>query len=338
MGFGDSFPQIYTKMQYGGAIQKWNTRDWYSILEPLRSAGFAWDPTTMTMQQMGVKHIASNTPWVHCRGAASKRCQLDHNILFNIYGIIPKRCLECWKVVVTPKSFKELLQLEWLEKKLDVPSKCGIEMRDYTPKFYGGYFYNDSIEEGRECYDKVKDAVRENISEETAEGVILKRGCTEYEMIKGPSPFWHLTKEQEDFCRDITHFIKYEHSNHNQPDLIKNHVHMKWVLWAHMNGDMSYKEFNGDKELFPDYVRYNEGDIEDIKRDLAVAQAQAKAGVSFEDSSEFITKTFEWAAKKKIHPQHLTTILGADDSNPLEWGSVLKQVPQEAKGEIDELS
>jgi hypothetical protein len=337
MPFGDSDPRIYNKMIVDGAIKKWNNNDWYSILAPLESLGFSWEPRSMTMKPQGVRRVVANTPWIHACGADTKRCQMDHNIMFNLYGIIPKRCMDCWKVVVTPKSFKELMQLEWLQKKMEVPSKCGIELRDYTPKFYGGYFYNNSVEEGQACYERVKDAVAKDISKKTAEGVILKRGCTEFEMVNGPSPFWHITKEQDDFCRAITNYVRIEQNNHEQAKIMQNQIHLKWVLWAHMNNDMSYKEFNGDKALFPGYVTYHKQDVEDIKRDLAVGQAFARDGVEPEVTSAFLTEAIKFAEHHKIHPQSLTTMLGSNNANPLGWADLRKETPDEVKGDLDEL-
>ena len=184
---------------------------------------------------------------------------------------------------------------------MDVPSKCGIEMRDYTPKHYGGYFYTHSLEEGRERYEQVRKGVDEAIDGGKDLSVILKRGCTEYEMIKGPSVYWHNTAEESKMLELIDAFVDLSRSNNRQSEMVKNSVRLKWALWAHSNGDFTYKELNNGKALFPDYVKYHEGDIEDIKKDLESAQEEMKL-------------------------------------REINYMNKLKDVPEESKGEQDELT
>jgi hypothetical protein len=337
MAFLQSAPQIYQQMQLEGLAGKWNKRDIYTLLSPLLSAGFQWDLETGTLTQ-GKGTVQPNTPWVHQREPSCKRCNLDHAILFNTWAIIPPRCLECWKVVVTPKNFSELLELEKLENGMNRPCKCGIELRDYTPKHYGGYFYNNSLDEGRECFELVRDLVSKHISKETGEQVILKRACTEFEMIKGPSLFWHNTREEERIIELVDTYVDAAKSTMGQPELIKNHVRLKWVLWAHANGDMSYQDYNGGKSLFPDYVSYHEGDINDVKADLAVARASAKANILPKQSEEFLKFASEFAAKHELQTTDLSHILGTHESNPLGYMNLMREIPEETKGEHDELT
>lgn len=336
MSIGGSDSRIYGKMQYGGMIQKWNRQDWFSILAPMQQLGFHWDADTGKMKRVGPMVLNADTPWVHVKQAPSKRCAIDHTILWQIYGIIPHRCLNCWKVVVTPKNFKELLELEKIEHELGHASKCGIEMRDYTPKHYGGYFYTDSIDEGRERHEEVKKACKGRLCKKTCDDIILKRGCTEYEMVNGPSPLWHLTDEQEDFIRDFECYVDLNTRLHHQSDLFKNHVRLKWTLWAHANGDMSYQEFNSGQSLFPGYVRYHEGDILQIKHELAVANSVGRNESDPEVSKKFISNAVDFAQENDIPINDLGAMLGYNEQNPLKWGKILKRVPDELKGEQDE--
>lgn len=335
MGFLSSPAMIYGTMNHKGLLKKMVKEDMSSLFQPLLARGFSWDANMEKLVMPGIKEhraMLFNTPWCHAKGTPRKHCGLDHQVTFNTWGVIPKRCLSCWKVTVTPNSFKQLMQLEVLQKNMDVPSKCGIELRDYTPKFYGGYFYNHSIDEGRERYEQVRNAVNNEIEGGKDISVILKRGCTEYEMVKGPSPFWHNTKEEEEFLELVEAFVEVPRGNARQSELVKTNVRLKWALWAHANGDFTYKELNNGESLFPDYVKYHEGDLDGIKTELAAAQASALEGIPNDVSFKFL-KLAQWFAKKnEIEPSQIGSLFkGTEEVS-------LKNVPEQTKGEEDELT
>jgi hypothetical protein len=324
---------MYTTMQLEGEVKKWDEEDLWSLLQPLLSRGYSWCPESKTMRILQPMAISANTPWIHHKNLYTKHCAKDHSLTFSCFNCIHPRCLECWKVVVTPKTFVQLLQLRELQKKLDRPSKCGIELRDYTPKFYGGYFYNNNIDDGRECYDVVRDAVRDDIGEDIAEGVILKRACTEYEMLRGPSPFWHNTPDENKIIDIMEAYVDTPRHYGGQSKIVTNHVKMKWVLWAHMNNDMTYQDYNNGKSLFPGYVSYHKGDIAAIKHDLALAKAEAKVGVPKEVSHAYLQFTADFADSNNVKMGDLVHALGSNEVNPLGAFEAVRQVPEELKGE-----
>jgi len=336
---------IYDTMRTEGLVDRWCQEDYVSIFSNLQTEGFQWDPTELTLKQLGAHRILqSNTPWCHAKSTPGKRCALDHNITFKHWKIIHPRCMECWKVCVTlPQmgGFEQLLNLEQLQLRMGYASKCGMEMRDYTPKFWGGYWYTESFDGGRDRFNEVKEALKKHVSEEAAESLILKRACTEFEMAKGPSPYWHNTREEEKMLDRIESMVSMPYSNNEQSDLVKNNVRLKWVLWAHMNNDMSYKKYNGGKSLFPGYVTYHDGPREDIKRDIAVALAYAKSGIEPVVSDEFLKQTDELANKHDLDSiDGLTQALGAGQSNPLQMIRSIRMddIPEDFKGDHDELT
>jgi hypothetical protein len=333
MAFMQSQPKIYEKMQLEGTLKEWDSSDLWSLLAPLQQFGYSWDPATATMRIQGPIALNANTPWIHHKNLHTKHCAKDHSISFNCFNCIHPRCLECWKTVVTPKTFIQLLQLQKVQKKLDLPSKCGIELRDYTPKFYGGYFYANSLDEGREQYEMVVDAVRDEIGDDIADEVILKRACTEFEMVKGPSPFWHNTDDENKILDIIEAYVDVPRHYRGQSSIVTNHVRMKWAVWAHMNGDMTYQDYNDGRSLFPGYVSYHKGDIGAIKHDLAVARAEAKRGIPLQVSHDFINFTAEFADSNGVKMGDLIHALGANDVNPLGVFEAIRQVPEENKGD-----
>ena len=336
MGFLQSPETIYQTMQYGGRALKWVEEDWFTFFSRLNVQGFVWDAEDQRLRQKGWMALQANTPWCHTSSSWEKHCAFDHNIIFNNWKIIHPRCLECWKVAVTPRTFHELMQLEELENKLGFDSKCGIEMRDYTPKFYGGYFYNSSLDAGRSRWKEVKDAVSEYISPEVGNSVILKRGCTEYEMLNGPSLYWTITPQQEKILEIIEAFVDVKRGHGEQSAMLKRNVHLKWLLWAHFIGDMSYVDYNGGLKLFPDYVKYHEGDLGDIKHDIAIAQSQASVGLPPETSEAFIKTVQEFARQYKVpNYGHLVRTMGVHNSGALDMKFKLVEVSEEQKGDLN---
>lgn len=339
MGFLQSEGYIYNSMQVGGLVQKWGSEDWVSIFAHLESQGWAWDPQTCKLKQLAaIPALQTQTPWCHAKNSPHKQCGLDHNIIFKNWRIVTPRCMHCWKVCVTLESFEDALKCEQLQKRMDYPAKTGMEMRDYTPKFWGAYWYTDSLDEGRDRHKEVKAALKEHVSDFAAEHCILKRACTEFEMAKGPSPYWHVKDEEYKFLEQIEAFIDFHDTNAEQQDMIKRHVHLKWVLWAHMNNDMTYVKYNDGKKLFPGYVTYHEGNIDDIKHDMAVALAEAKYKVKPETSEKFLALADQLAEEAGIEKTgQLAASLGGEYS-PLDLARTVKleAIPEEFKGEHDE--
>lgn len=338
MGFLQSPEHIYRAMQLGGQVEQWASEDWFTIFFRLTQQGFIWDPDDGKMRQKGQLSLMNNTPWCHARSSADKKCGLDHNIIYNNWRIITPRCLECWKVVVAPRTFHQLMQLEKLQLSMNVDSKCGIELRDYTPRHYGGYFYTGSIDKGRARWKEVRDAVEayEGLGPEVAKTVILKRGCTEYEMSSGPSNFWSMNKEQEQMLENIESFVDVRQSLFEQSTQLKRNIRMKWIIWAHSHGDFSYVDYNGGKKLYPGYVSYHEGDISDVKHDLALSRAQSAGKIPFETSEKFLVGLTNFAAEYGVkNPGDLVYALGANHKSPL-TGGLADEIPKEVQGDLDE--
>lgn len=314
MGFEGSDPRIYGKMQLGGKMREVALNDHVSTLAPFLKSGFVWKDGQLTRPHWsGAESFA--TPWCHAKHSAGKHCSLDSHLIFNMYGVIHPRCMSCWKTVVSPKNFDELMTWWKIQNhgEIDFASKCGIELRDYTPKFYGAYHYASSLEEGREQYAKCKELAEKHLSKETADGVLLKRACTEFELIRGPSNTWHVDEEGARIIDLVDKYVNFPMQNKGQDKEIGHpHVQMRWLLFAHMNADWSYLPYNGDIPAFPGYVKYHEGDVNEIKHDIAVLTAQAKHGHSPEMTDDFLKSLNAYSQANKIPMTDIGTCLGYD--------------------------
>ena len=274
MSYKQSDPNVYATMRVKGELRKWMEKDIFRRLAKLSGLGWSWDSATMTLKRQGPQTMAIETPWSHSQIAHNKQCHFDHHVVFSNFHIIPPKCMTCWKVCMGLPNFASLLELENLLKDMSWPCKCCIELRDYTPRHYGAYFYNSSLEEGRDKYDTIVKIVKEYMTdgEKIAKDIILKRGCTEFELIKGPSPFWHRTPAEEKMYDMLVAHVDVPKNQSKQPEIMKNYVRQGWALWAHSHNDMTYQKWNDGVSLFPDIVKYHEGDLEGIKKDLEQAQ------------------------------------------------------------------
>jgi len=189
------------------------------------------------------------------KNAEWHRCYMWHGIWFTYYNIIPSPCHECFKVVVRPRNLDELFALYTLQQKLDLPSKCGIEPRDTVDSLYGGYFYNDGLAMGRECYHIVRQAVSEDISTEV--DVYLKKSCTEFELEFGDSDKWEITPEQARLEERLNEaFIAPQLDGVPKPLRRARNVNI-WIHWAAARGDKTYLNYV-DKPLYPPPITYHE--------------------------------------------------------------------------------
>ena len=249
--------------------------DVVKMLKPLLDTNFYLRPEDgkLKARQVG---ISSETPWIHIRHGVGYDCGLWHQITFNVVvsqlpqdqKFVPRGCHKCWKVVVKPRTLQQLFNLLEVQRILDRPSKCGIEMRPTVGGLYGGYFYNHSVEEGLECYEIVKAQLLNNehlaplVSEVDSEGrttrIILKRGCTEYEHAIGDSSKWSIT-EGQDFIEDlIDEYIVNEQLSMQQPEHVVWSIKRRWIEFAFEHGDETYKEYTAGKPIAPDYVVYHQ--------------------------------------------------------------------------------
>jgi len=204
------------------------------------------------------------TPWVYVKVTDDARCDIYHRIFFNVLEHVPSYCRNCWKVVVKPKTLKDLFDLYELMKQMGVPCKCGIERRKTTTSLYGGYFYCRGKTEGEKRYIEVKKIVDKFLSPDTP--VILKRYCTEYEIgpgSKGPSDqLPDVTPEEKEVEEYIIDKFPRVGFNAPQPDFVVAGVMMEWIHYAYQyhkaTGDETFREFTDGENLFPPYVTYHD--------------------------------------------------------------------------------
>jgi hypothetical protein len=243
--------------------------DWmvaHDILQHLRPL---WEQGGFRLREDGKlvadPKTAIEGPWHYIKHRWEFDCYTWHHVIFEhlskpmVIGhkFVPAQCQECFKVVVRPQTLRQLFALEKLQKEMDRPCKCGIEVRDTVHGLYGGYFYNKGLAEGLERYQEVRKAVDDYILLGPDVPVFLKRGCTEFELACGPSDQWQTTPEQLKIEDMVNRYLSKDDMVRTQPDHVIWHLHRKWIEWAYAHGDSTYAEFTDGKPLYPPVVTYH---------------------------------------------------------------------------------
>jgi len=179
------------------------------------------------------------------------------------FGFIAKMCRDCWKIVVVPKSFHQLMQLYDLQKKMVAEDskcycKCGTEPRKFIPWDYGGYFYARNVKDA----DNLKEYVKKRVSESLSPDVLVYRklGCTEFEMKYGPSNTYKRPERADEIEKYFWENVNAEKGATKQPEFIIQNVIQGWMLFAWGRGDMTVKLYNNGEPLFRPCTTYKKGE------------------------------------------------------------------------------
>lgn len=266
------------------AYELWKANNIIDLLNPeLKNSGYKIRDDGK-FYHPGVS-VADETPWHHIKGKWDFDCGTWHQIIFNVIRpklpqqeqFVPSKCQQCWKIVVRPQTLEQLFALEHMQTQMDVPSKCGIEVRPSVCGLYGGYFYTDSLDKGLFRYNQVCENMRNYtnsrgdktllpvVKQVDNNGyttkVLLKRGCTEYEHKFGDSSKWQITDGQLFIEKLVDRWLVKDDVYRQQPENVIHKVHQSWVEWAFQNGDLTYKLYNGGEPIYPDYFTYHDKEI-----------------------------------------------------------------------------
>lgn len=233
------------------------------------------DPVTqkITPKQTGIDH---DRPWIYTNPNPKMFCNFYQSIFYGTIGkavpIIPQRCLNCYKVVVKMHSVVQLMRMYDFQKQFtqdcigrDRFCKCGVEERDWVHYNYGAYFYNHGEVEGLLRHKQVKENMIKLFGKDGVgkwdDGkveVILKRGCTEFEIKMGPSNKWTMTEQQKLLHDKIFQHLDLKKSGIKPPDFVNEHVILRWLNHAWKIGDSTVKIFNDNNPFYTPVVTYHD--------------------------------------------------------------------------------
>lgn len=202
-----------------------------------------------------------DSPWIFVKPARFRRCNLWQfwEEMFPVVDgapYIPSGCQACWKVVIRPANVYELFMLLGVLQASDLPSKCGVDYRRHTSQPYGGFVYCDDKEQAMAYREFLRPMVEQQLSKATADKMIVKRGCTEFDQ-KLSSDQWTMTpahKELERYLTDM--FVPNGYEYHESEATIAFKL-QDFIMHANSFGDMSWKQVVGeDVKLSVQVVTY----------------------------------------------------------------------------------
>lgn len=200
----------------------------------------------------------------HTLTPSKKTCSFLKGFVYNIAyqkNCIPNGCRECYKVKVSPQSLRELMGLLEIAGKIDCSSKVGIEVNDEkNSNLYGGYFYVFGLEEAKKIFALIRDAVSAHPKLGANVSMVIKRGCTDYEIKFGPSNLWSFAPELEavEAGLELLYHGKIKRTEYQENKQDKLALFANWVKTAYRIGDSTYLDFTNGKPLLPKIVTYHE--------------------------------------------------------------------------------
>jgi hypothetical protein len=237
----------------------------YNLVGRLRSAGYLErthriNPETHKIEPIYNVGPDTKTPWVHVNQDPERECD-RLEMIEKACQFIPTKCLNCWKVVVRPRTLLELFQLYNIQVLMnqdeDVYCKCGIEIdRPFVHALYGGYFYNDSKKEGLKRYKQIRELVDENISPDVS--VILKKFCSEFELKYGNSKGYNQPQSAKLWEKLFDEHVPKFLPKNEQFDLLVRDVMDRWIQFAEMFADPTVLMFNEQQHLYTPLQTYHD--------------------------------------------------------------------------------
>lgn len=212
-----------------------------------------------------------NRTWIFTKVCPDRNCGNWLGIYTEYYKILSPPCKQCWKVVYAPQTLKELMTVREMQAKMDLPSKCGLEKRDYTSGI-GGYRafwycpFFDGLEGGRKRFAEVRRELEltfspEWIRERQENGhLFLKRGCTELERDYGPSDQWDQYDFEGKFKLLETVWGRAPNLEREWSPMIYT-IMKRWIEFAVAYGDPTVREYIGrepDSSLGVAAVKYHD--------------------------------------------------------------------------------
>ncbi len=187
--------------------------------------------------------------------------------LFMDFGVVPKYCFDCYKVMVELRTVVELFKLLMVFEKIKLPRdntrKCMVEQRPSSPVPYKGFVYCRGLEEANELCRIIGEAVADDISPDIT--VKVKRGCSEYAEIYPEYAQINAGKEAFKYGEDWQFYEDFVDKNWVFDDEVdcydedgKGTDPMRelfalqfWLRHAATLGDRSYLILTGGKHLKP---------------------------------------------------------------------------------------
>lgn len=199
-------------------------------------------------------------PWLSNRVPAPFPCKPLKNFLFDIAyrrGRVPWGCRNCYKVKIQAANLRQLLAVREIMDAAPEAGKCGVELGiRQSSGLYAAFFYFDGLDRTRQAFHRLRRVADADprLGEQTP--MLIKRGCTEYEMSCGPSDGYAFAPEQ---AAVETALLARLRPPPSPPRFSAALTVMGWVQTAFQIGDETYLDVTRGRRLYPRVVTYDPG-------------------------------------------------------------------------------
>lgn len=205
--------------------------------------------------------MPGDSAYLYHEGDFCSPCQKLNVFLFQVAyskSAVPFGCRNCFKVKVVSRSLRQLMAVRDVAVALPRSSKSGMEGNmQQTPHIYATYVYNTGLEQARQTYKTLRSAVDANPKLGPDVQIFIKRGCTNYEHHCGPSDRYTFDPGLEDVESYLLPRIRQSPPKPGIDRAVaERFLVFKFVQMAYGLGDETYKDFTGEKDLYPAVVQY----------------------------------------------------------------------------------
>jgi hypothetical protein len=196
------------------------------------------------------------------------QCVFLNRFLFQqIYAesTVPFGCRDCYKVKIVTTTLRQLMAAKEIAESSGHNTKSGAEVDNRRNQdLYGTYLYFQSLDQARKAFQTIRGTIDRHPELGPGIEIRIKRGCTNYEQICGPSDQYKFDPRLE--LAEAYLFRRFvENKPANEPVLTKEQKrekkHAKWLLKmiaaAYRIGDDTYKDFTNGKPIFSPLVNYS---------------------------------------------------------------------------------
>jgi hypothetical protein len=172
---------------------------------------------------------------------------------------VPFGCRTCFKVQIKPRSLRELQATLPVASAMPYAYKLGTGLGvPHQSGVYSALFYLDGLAQARSVYRDVRQAVDAAPDLGPEVEVLIKRGCTEYELQCGPSDTFTFDPALEAVERELLSRLR-PPTGEAAKSKPRQAVFLRWIQVAYQVGDETYRDFTGGQRLYPAAVTYDPG-------------------------------------------------------------------------------
>jgi hypothetical protein len=194
------------------------------------------------------------------RGETRRACDFLNRFMFEqVYArsTMPFGCRDCFKIRITTRSLRALMAAKDIAEATLFTTKSGPDVDNpHNQSLYTTWMYFDGLDEARMAYDALRPKLDAHENLGPGVGMIIKRGCSNYERALGPSDKYEIDPQLEAV---EAHFAPLYDNVRPRSAMPKETVRqlrmLDLVATAFRIGDETYQDFT-DGPLYPSPVNY----------------------------------------------------------------------------------